>query len=815
MHKLLVSGLAVVCIGAALSVPSMGWADQSVAGANASGESEEIGEIVVTANKREENINKVPMTITALSANDLAERRITSLEDIAAAVPGLAYAPSTTNTPIFTLRGVGFNESSLGVYPTVSVYIDQAPLSFPVLASHAAFDLERIEVLKGPQGTLFGENSTGGAINYIAARPTQTFEAGTDVGYGTFGAIDASMFASGPITDTLGIRVSAMAHHMDDWQYSVTRDETNGHQNYTAGRILLDWKASDALKVSLNLNGWVDTSQPQAQQLIAVKPEGPPYPGELTSVFSGYSPRSADWTNQALDPSLGVVGPSGATVPGTAKLADFNPYSDRRFYQAALRGDLDLPAGLTLTSLTSYDHFVQEQATNGDGNALVTFDLQGGQGNIESFNQELRLANAATSALKWIVGANYENSTTYENQLLRYFDNSNYNAANLFINASGVTNLQKISNYAGFGNIDYTLTPEITLHAGARYTQSDNRADICSYTTPGGNVDKLFNILGGLLGTVPFTAIGPSGCYTLNANGVPGFPFVKSLDQDNVSWRTGIDYQFNSDTMFYVSASRGYKAGSFPSLAAAKYLTLEPVTQESLTDYEGGVKAQFMDRRLSVNAAIFYYDYANKQIRGKLLDPIFGILDAEVNVPKSSIKGAEGEVTFRPVNALTLSAAVTYLDSKVTNYTGVNLIGQTENFAGDVLPFTPTWSGVLDGEFRFTAPHGAPFVGVSVRGQTSSVAGLGATQVPYNTPTVKAPITVIQPGITCVYCISPYATVDARLGYEGESGKWKVMVWGKNILDKYYWTNVVPANDSAARLAGLPATFGVSFSQKF
>ena len=212
-------------------------------------------DIVVTANKRQENINKVGLTITAVSGDLLAERKVTSLEDVASLVPGLAFSASTTNTPIFTLRGVGFNESSLGVYPAVSVYLDQAPLSFPVLASHSAYDLERVEVLKGPQGTLFGQNSTGGAINYIAAKPTSSFEAGGDISYGRFNQIEGNAYISGPITDTLRGRVAMTALNSDDWQYSVSRDDTNGHQSYVAGRLLLDWDASDSVRFAFNLNG--------------------------------------------------------------------------------------------------------------------------------------------------------------------------------------------------------------------------------------------------------------------------------------------------------------------------------------------------------------------------------------------------------------------------------------------------------------------------------------------------------------------------------------------------------------------------------
>ncbi len=129
-----------------------------------------VGEIIVTANKREQSINKVGLAITAVTGETLAQQRVVSLSDLANTVPGLSYAPSATQTPVYTLRGVGFYETTLAAYPTTSVYVDQVPLAFPALGTHANFDLERVEILKGPQGTLFGQNSTGGAINFIAAK---------------------------------------------------------------------------------------------------------------------------------------------------------------------------------------------------------------------------------------------------------------------------------------------------------------------------------------------------------------------------------------------------------------------------------------------------------------------------------------------------------------------------------------------------------------------------------------------------------------------------------------------------------------------
>lgn len=312
---------------------------------------EEGGEIIVTANKREQNINDVGLTITALSSESIADRKITSLADVAAAVPGLAYSPSTTNTPIFTLRGVGFNESSLGVYPAVSVYADEVPMPFPVTASHAAYDLERIEVLKGPQGTLFGQNSTGGAINYIVAKPTESFEAGGDIGYGRFNTIEGNAYISGPLGNTVAARLAVTGLNSDDWQKSNSRpNDTNGKQSYVAGRLLLDFKPSDGLRFSLNLNGWRDKSDPQAQQMVAVRPQVPAIAtatnlaGLASAQFSPRNARAADW-------STGVGEPRG----------------DRKFYQASLRMDADVTDDITFTSLTSYNDYKQTQATDGDG----------------------------------------------------------------------------------------------------------------------------------------------------------------------------------------------------------------------------------------------------------------------------------------------------------------------------------------------------------------------------------------------------------------------------------------------------------------
>lgn len=752
---------------------------------------------MVTANKREQSLNKVGLTVTAISGAELAERRITTLQDVASVVPGLAFAPSVNNTPILTLRGIGFNESSLGVYPVVSVYVDQAPLPFPVLASHAGFDVERIEVLKGPQGTLFGQNSTGGAINFIAAKPTNTFQAAGDFSYGRFNRIEGNAYLSGPINDHLKARIAVTGVNSDGWQVSYTRPyDRNAKQSYIAGRFLLDWDPASSVHLAFSLNGWRDTSQPQAGQFILLQPQtlADEQPQEVAAPFSPQTPRAADW-------DTGIN----------------RPRSNRKFYQPALRADIGLGGGVTLTSLTSYSSYKQDQTSDGDGSALVVTDLQQDYGRIKSFNQELRLANGSASSFRWVIGGNYENSTTFERQLLVYPDNNSFVASKGFIFQNFQQGHQAIINYAAFGNAEYDLTEKLTLKGAVRYTDSRNRAQICGFDAGDGRIAGFFNFLGTIFSKTPFKPINSVGffdnnCFSLNSNGAPsGVPFSDTLHQNNISWRGGLDYRFTPTMLAYFNVSRGYKAGSFPILAAATESQFAPVTEESVTAYEGGIKAGLFDRKVQLNAAGFYYDYRDKQVLTKVADPVFGILDQLRNIPKSRVLGGEAELTVRPIAGATLGAAVTYLDTQIQQYTGVDYVGTPRDFAGQALPFAPGWNYGFNAEYRWARPdRGTPFIGVSVNGRSDTDTVPGGREI----TAVNSVHTRVLPGLLYPFRTNAYATFDGRIGYEAPDARWSLMAFGKNIFNKYYWTNVVTSSDFSARYAGLPATYGVTFGLK-
>lgn len=782
-------------------------------------------DIVVTANKREERLNRVGLTVTAISGEALAERRITSVQDIAAAVPGLKFADSGAGTPIFTLRGVGFNEESLGVYPSVSVYTDEVPLPFPVLTLRAAFDLDRVEALKGPQGTLFGQNATGGAINYIAAKPTDTLSYGADISYGRYNDISGNAFISAPLGEKSGVRLALSGEHSNGWQRSLSRPaDRNGAQKYLSGRLTFTLNPSDSLRLRASVTAWQDKSEPQAAQLIAVRAQNPTavQPGVFAAPFGTQDPRSADWTTTANYVVFKNVATGDfSVVPKTT--GNLAPRSNRKFIQGALRADLDIGDVATLTSITSYLSYDQHLFSDKDGTAQAVANIGDGLANIHSFNQELRLANSNTGPFRWVVGANYESSKTFEDQGLTFANGSSSNPNTLFINTTGSEVLQNIRNYAFFANGEYGVTNELTLKLGGRYTNSRNRAELCSKGNGDGLVSTLFNIVGGFSGNA-FTPIGVNGCYVLNNRGVPGERLRNTLAENNVSWRAGLDYKPNEDVLFYANVSKGYKAGSFPTLASASYVAYFPVTQESVLSYEAGFKASFADRKIQLNGAAFYYNYTNKQIRGKIVDPIFDVLDILINVPKSKIFGAEAELTVRPTQGLTLGASAVYLDSQVQINNGTRFVGPTAygnsctvanapgpcDFTGSELPFTPKFSYNLSLDYRHSLGDGSVIFGANLRGQSTSVSTLNGRSIQFRTlANDRRASFVNQP-----FVIPAYAVVDARLGYEFNDRRYKVMLWGKNIFNKYYVTNAAHYLDTTVRFTGQAATYGITLSIK-
>lgn len=818
-------------------------------------------EIVVTAQKREQNLNDVGLTIQAASAKTLAERGIQSMADLNKLVPGFTFTQSLYSTPVFTLRGIGLYDATFGAAPSVSVYTDQIPRNVPVMSDALDLDLERIEILKGPQGTLFGQSSTGGAINYIAAKPTRAISAGASASYERFDRFEASGFVSGPLGDKIRARLAVKGVTGGAWQRSISRpDDKNGAARKLAGRLTVDFEPTDRLKVELTATGAIDKSDPQAPQYagtnfdiystaaLAAANANPAtrnpfgvidnarYAALTTSTSPGYDAtflgRQATLVRR-LNTGTGSVAAGAAALLGTpvragdARAAEWTPglikKSDNTYYQLAGRVDLKLTDTVTLTSISALARQKLDYAQDLDATTAVAVDVPI-SGVVKSFNQELRLAGA-TPKVNWIVGASYDNVRSTQSN---YFRLSDYSGNDPFYDATGgafslpiqVTKndfASRLRTYALFGNAEVKLTPRLTAQGGLRYTNNKQEASYCYNDPPSDtaqNAALLFHLFEGAFGNPGLPSLKPGECFVLgDGNQGTTFgkairtPLVRHLNEDNVSFRVGLNYKFDSGALIYATVSQGYKTGIFSAIGASSTSQYTSAPQEKVLAYEAGVKLPFDARRGNFNAAAFYYDYSDKQVRGRILDPIFGLLEKMLNVPKSSVYGIEGEFNFRPIDGLRLATSATYLKTKVrSDYAKTpdglavyNAAGYTGNFKGSQLPYTPEFSANADAEYDFAVGDKlSAFVGGTLLYQ-------GSQNTTFHNNLLLAD----------AFNIPGYATVDLRAGLSAPGGRWRASVFGRNVFNKNYTTGVSTYLDTLLRYTGRPTVFGVSLQYRF
>jgi len=256
-----------------------------------------------------------------------------------------------------------------------------------------------------------------------------------------------------------------------------------------------------------------------------------------------------------------------------------------------------------------------------------------------------------------------------------------------------------------------------------------------------------------------------------------------------VSWRVGVNFQPNDDTLVYGNISRGYKAGLIPVVFAFTPSQLAPVSQEKLTSYEIGTKLSLMDRRLQLNASAFYYDYVDKQFLTYTTVPLIGPVNAIVNIPESDVKGFDIEVIALPTEGLTLNAALTYVKTEVGTYMGIGAAGNPIDFSGKEFNFAPSISATASAEYRTPVSDGLVAVfGANMLNNSETYADLGEN------PDARLP---------------SYTIFDLRAGVEADEG-WYANFFVRNAGDKYYWTTVFNGGDTLVKMAGLPRTYGVS-----
>ncbi|HPF24757.1 MAG TPA: TonB-dependent receptor [Hyphomonas sp.] len=851
--------LKSLCLGVSLTAINAGLpalaqdAGAPVAEEGASAQNSlKLGSITVTAQRREESANDVPMSIQAFGEEQLNILQVNDVGDLQALVPSFSVSQSYQGVPTYTLRGIGFNTINVSATSTVGTYVDEVAYPYPFMNSGPMFDIERVEVLKGPQGTLFGRNTTAGLINVVTNKPKDEFEASMAVDVGNYDSVNFEGMLNLPMGDKVQARVAFRQETSGEgWQKSISRGEDRGTVDRLGIRAALAIQPTENLDIDLSYNGWTNNSDTIAGQAIGLTPNTDP-----TFIVPGTNgPSTASGFNQP-----GLVNFINNNFPTSAEQADWAP-AYLRSMDIGLGEGIDGPTeedssfdalklgvaytfdnDMRLVSLTGYNKLKREAVLDWSGVPYQIL-LQDVQGDIKSFSQELRL-EGSNDKVNWLVGAYYGKDETTDGNRTMLRDNANSNfvstAAYLltvdptllgFPSAiSGLVSLVNVDPETGlpysptdlltsfqtyydtgdfesttssvFANADWQLTPNFSLTTGIRYTDDSQKYVGCSGDVNGSmqpNVNVFnrvfFTLLYGL--TAPPAALQENGCNTYDA-ATNSFGAVRSnVGEDNVSWRVVGNWTPDTmpNTLFYASVSKGYKSASTPVNAASKSEQNAPATQESLLAYEVGVKAGLFDQRMQANASLFYYDYTDKQVSSFFPDPIYRALSRLQNAPEGEAYGLDADVTVLLTENLTAIGGLTLLHTEFGSFETSDAFGLPINRQGDPFLYSPETTASLSLIYDRPVSETLGLRG-SLSGRWQSDSTAGSPDDP-------------------LYDIDSYGVLNGSIGVYSLNDSWELSIWGQNLTDEYYWQQITSNANVVLRFAGRPRTYGATLSYKF
>ena len=533
--------------GVSLLASTSAWAQQDAPAGPASGQ--ESGDIIVTATKRGERLQDVPAAITALGGEELQQRGLTNIEAIATQVPGLNFGQHAGTTQI-AIRGVGSTVDSGVTEPTVAIYVDGVYLPRSTMGTLRGVDLERVEVLRGPQGTLYGRNATGGAINFISRAPTKSFEGQVTASTGSRDAFGVEGYVSGPLAEGVYVRLSGGHQEQDGYVKVVNTGQRLVNVNDDYARLAVRLEPTDRLGIDLALRYENSSGANAYQQLYT--PAGvfiPPTAGQTTRPNQIYADGPFSMKMKTLIAS------------GTV--------------------NWQMSDDVSLRSVTGYIDHKSNIDFDADGTDYAFYNAVDFKRPSESFSQELDLIGE-TGRLKWILGAYYFKEKYFFSLPVVFIAGLNTGDPATSIPAGATVHAglltDRTESFALFGDATYSLTDWLRLNVGLRFNTEKKRFD--------------------------------SGAgLTIPGSGFVGVTGVKSQFQaDKLLPKVALQFDVNDDINGYVQWQKGYKSGGQNLQLLPQYLP------ESINAYEVGLKTQWLDRKLTANFAAFYYDYKNLQV---------------------------------------------------------------------------------------------------------------------------------------------------------------------------------------------------------
>ena len=705
----------------------------------AADETADVKEIIVTATKRAESVQDIPIAVSAIGGDLLARSRVTQVDELVNRTPNLQLTSTVgSNTPIFALRGVSMSDYSLNQSSPVATYYDEVYKGNFALLGVALFDLERVEVLRGPQGTLFGKNTTGGAVNLISRAPKLGITSGyLNVGYGNYNRFDVNGAINVPLGDKLALRVAGTWSKADGWFKNVVpgKEDLEGVSEYGI-RAALRFEPSDGIDITLR--GSTSFQNP---------------------------------TNYGI-----FARPAAVNRPGLGDreiAANVDDKRRARTWSLSLTANVEVSDTLTLTSITALDKGDLSFFEDTDGQSIQLLEIPY-VARAEQFAQDLRLTSDFGGAFNFILGAYFHRESVFNETTFQIGNDIDFDGVPGVTDADCAIGLplacqfnnsfdQLKKSFAIYTDINFALSDALSLRGGLRYThdtgkQTDFRSD----------------------------ALGPNGVLVVNL--IP--PSDLKYKTDNLSGKIGLDYKFDNGQLLYGNYSRGYRANSFNAQAFFDPSELSVADFETIDAFEIGLKSQFADRRVTLNLAAFYYKYTNQQFLN--VDPITAA-QTLLNIPKSTIYGAEAELLAHATDALTLRGGLGLLSTKIDEgiVSGVNVNGNNLSNAPSLSFNVGFDATVMDGDRGRLSLHG-----------DLSYAGAQFFEV-LNIPRLEQ---------------GSYALLGGHIDWQSANGRWNASVWAKNLTNEFYFTSRVDL------LAGFgfdynhvaaPRTFGITAGTKF
>jgi len=725
-------------------------------------------ELIVTAQKKSESVQDIPIAIAAFSDDQLNAMGVTQSGELGQYVPGLEIGNSSGEGSqlLLFLRGAGLNDLNTNNAGPVGLYSDEVYVSSPALSPFQLFDAERVEVLKGPQGTIYGRNTTGGAVKFITKKPTREKRASGRWRFSNHGKSVVEAAVSGAITETAAARIAVAKTDSDGTGTNFVDGSTVNGTDNTAYRALLSIDPNEKTRILVNLHGAkVDSPNTSFSPLGTLDP----VTGDVCS-----DQRIAN--NECVD-RLGYRSPDNELDGNYNGIGKINLDSVGGYVQV----DYDINDDVTFTSVTSYDDLERTLPEESDGSPSTLLHTEYG---VESktFSQEFRLAGA-TDNLDWLAGVFYLDEELVQNQtidLLRSFRSL----------TGGLADVEGAA--IGAPIIFARSVNEQNLETTAAYAQVNYRAnDLWSFTFGGRFTDETRTFDANAVLEEPET-FGPTP--------VPVYSFPDlETSSSKFSYRLGAEYRPNYTTLFYGSVASGFKSGGFnggflnldPEVARRQLEAFDP---EFVTAYELGVKTDFFDSKMRLNASIFHNDFEDLQVftlvnNGTL--PVL-VLDNASNARSSGI-----ELDFSAIITAGLSANLnaSFIKSELENFV-VESTGQ--DFSGNRLAQTPetSISGYLD--YEYTLSNGGY---ISAQGGFAYKDDLFFSTE--NNPLVGQ---------------DAYTILSTRVAYTNPSELWTIAFFVNNLTDERFLTNVSDIRDitgSYVRTFGAPRTYGLEVSVDF